>query len=85
MAQGTKAVQVEVEGDVMVVTLNRPPANALDTATSTELHEAFRQLNVDDALRVGILAGATDPKKIFARTGLEGYGARRRSPRRAGL
>jgi crotonobetainyl-CoA hydratase len=62
----SKVVQVEIEGAVMIVTLVRPPANALDTVTSTELYEAFSRLNEDDTLRVGILIGGANPKKIFS-------------------
>src|SRR5262245_43391370 len=61
----SKVVQVEIEGAVMIVTLVRPPANALDTATSTELYEAFSRLNEDEKLRVGILIGGANPKNIF--------------------
>jgi len=61
-----KVVQVEIEGAVMIVTLIRPPANAIDTATSTALYEAFSRLNEDDSLRVGILIGGANPKKIFS-------------------
>ncbi|HEX4506550.1 MAG TPA: enoyl-CoA hydratase-related protein, partial [Alphaproteobacteria bacterium] len=61
-----KTVQVEIDGPVLTVTLSRPPANALDTATSTRLFEAFRRLNDDEALRVAILIGGPNPKNIFS-------------------
>lgn len=62
----TESVQVSIEGHVMTATLNRPPANALDTQTSATLYEAFRRLNDDENLRVGILIGAPNPKCIFS-------------------
>jgi enoyl-CoA hydratase/carnithine racemase len=57
----TDAVRVEVRGDagaVLVVTLDRPSANAVDVATSQALYAAFRRLEDDPALRVGIVTGA---------------------------
>lgn len=47
-------------GDVLVITLDRPPANAVDVATSHALHEAFAGLEADPGLRVGIVTGAGD-------------------------
>jgi crotonobetainyl-CoA hydratase len=60
------SVRIEIDGPVMTVTLDRPPANALDTATSTDLYSAFRRLNDDEDLRVGILIGGDNPKNIFS-------------------
>ncbi len=54
------AVLVETAGDVLLVTLDRPKANAVDVATSHELHAAFERLERDPALRVGLLTGAGD-------------------------
>jgi len=58
-------VLVEIDGPVLTATINRPPANAIDLALSTALYEAFRRLNQDPALRVGIVTGAPNPKNIF--------------------
>jgi crotonobetainyl-CoA hydratase len=58
-------VLVEIDGPVLTVTLNRPPANAIDLGFSTELYEAFRRLSEDPDLRVGIVTGAPNPKGIF--------------------
>ena len=54
------AVRVEAVGEVLLVTLDRPRANAVDVATSHELHAAFERLERDPALRVGVLTGAGD-------------------------
>ncbi|MBT6202837.1 MAG: enoyl-CoA hydratase-related protein [Alphaproteobacteria bacterium] len=54
------AVQTERRGKVLEVTLNRPPVNAIDAATSMELYEAFRMLQDDDSLTVGIMTGDGD-------------------------
>ena len=54
------AVQVQRHGRVLEVTLDRPKANAVDVATSVALGEAFRQLQDDDDLSVGIITGAGD-------------------------
>jgi crotonobetainyl-CoA hydratase len=53
-----------VVGQVLVITLDRPKANAIDVGTSRELHAAFTRLRDDPALRVGILTGAGD--KFFS-------------------
>jgi crotonobetainyl-CoA hydratase len=52
------AVRTEVEEGVLLVTLDRPPANAIDVATSRALHAAFRQLQDEDDLRVAVLTGS---------------------------
>jgi crotonobetainyl-CoA hydratase len=54
----TGGVRTEVVDGVLVVTLDRPPANAIDVATSNELYAAFERLDQDRALRVGIVTGA---------------------------
>src|SRR5215475_3862784 len=53
-------VRVSVEGQVLVITLDRPKANAVDVATSRALYEAFGRLRQDPQLRAGILTGAGD-------------------------
>lgn len=47
-------------GRVFKVTLDRPKVNAIDATTSQRLGEAFRQLQDDPNLSVGILTGAGD-------------------------
>jgi len=44
-------------GEVLVITLDRPKANAIDVATSQALYAAFHALDQDPALRVGIITG----------------------------
>jgi crotonobetainyl-CoA hydratase len=51
------SVRVDVERQVMVVTLDRPKANAIDVATSLELYGAFDRLQRDDRLRAAVLTG----------------------------
>lgn len=51
------AVLLDRRDDVLIITLNRPKANAIDVATSLELYAAFKTLNDDPALRVGIITG----------------------------
>src|SRR5919112_1121512 len=51
------AVRTEVDDGVLLVTLDRPPANAIDVPTSLALHAAFRRLQDDDDLRVAVLTG----------------------------
>jgi crotonobetainyl-CoA hydratase len=51
-------VEVRAEGPVLVITLDRPKANAIDVATSRALHAALDLLRSDPALRAAILTGA---------------------------
>lgn len=44
-------------GRVLEIVLNRPPANAINRATSAALYAAFKGLQDDDELRVGIVTG----------------------------
>jgi crotonobetainyl-CoA hydratase len=54
------AVRTEVRGNLLEITLDRPKANAIDSATSRALGEAFAGFRDDDELRVAILTGAGD-------------------------
>jgi enoyl-CoA hydratase len=52
-------VRTETDGDVFVVTIDRPDRrNAVDGPTAAELAAAFRAFDADDALSVAILTGA---------------------------
>jgi crotonobetainyl-CoA hydratase len=51
-------IQVETRGAVLVVTLNRPKANAIDASTSRLMGETFAEFRDDPALRVAIITGA---------------------------
>lgn len=51
-------VRSERRGKVLEVTLDRPPVNAIDKATSQALYDAFRTLQDDADLAVGIVTGA---------------------------
>jgi len=54
-------VLVKKEGDIAIVTINRPKAyNALNTELVTALGKAFRELANDDTVRCVILTGAGD-------------------------
>lgn len=53
-------VRTAVDGGVLIVTLDRPTANAIDVATSGALYQAFTRLQDDPALRAGIVTGAGD-------------------------
>ncbi|PZW50479.1 crotonobetainyl-CoA hydratase [Humitalea rosea] len=46
-----------VEDDILVITMDRPPANAIDQAMSEGLDAAFSRFEADDALRVCIVTG----------------------------
>jgi len=51
-------VQARTDGPVLVITLDRPKANAIDVRTSQALYAAFDRLRRDPGLRVAILTGA---------------------------
>lgn len=51
------SVRRSIRDQVLVITLDRPPANAIDVTTSRELYDAFRALEEDPSLRVGVLTG----------------------------
>lgn len=53
----TGPVRVEQRGPVIEVTIDRPPANAINPAVGAALHAAFCTLRDDPELRVGILTG----------------------------
>ena len=57
-AAGRQPVRAEASGGVLEITLDRPPANAIDAATSRALYEAFARLEGDPELRVGIVTAA---------------------------
>jgi enoyl-CoA hydratase len=53
------SVHYEVDGPIVVITLDRPEvANAIDRPTADELAAAFRSFEADDALAVAVLTGA---------------------------
>jgi crotonobetainyl-CoA hydratase len=52
-----EAVKTSALHGVLTITLDRPKANAINVPTSQALYRAFKQLNDDPALRVGILTG----------------------------
>ena len=53
-------VQARADGQVLVITLDRPKANAIDVPTSRALYAAFDRLRRDPGLRVAVLTGAGD-------------------------
>ncbi len=53
-------VRTQVADGVLVVTLDRPTANAIDVPTSHALYDAFALLEQDPDLRVAVLTGAGD-------------------------
>jgi crotonobetainyl-CoA hydratase len=53
-------VRVTADGQVLVITLDRPKANAIDVTTSRSLYGAFDRLRRDPHVRAAILTGAGD-------------------------
>ncbi len=58
------AVLVKETGHILEITINRPPANAINAAVSDAIYKALSRLQDDDHLRVGIITGAGD--RIFS-------------------
>jgi enoyl-CoA hydratase len=59
MASGSNKLLVEVDGPVMVLTINRPEVrNALDTETAAELTRALRAFDASNDALVAVLTGA---------------------------
>jgi crotonobetainyl-CoA hydratase len=53
----SEAIKTRREGGVLEVTLDRPPANAIDHPTSRAMGEVFRNFRDDPDLRVAIVTG----------------------------
>jgi crotonobetainyl-CoA hydratase len=58
MTAHSDAVHVAVEGPILVLTVDRPKANAIDAATSRALYDAMSRLHADETLRVAVLTAA---------------------------
>ncbi|MDU9004156.1 carnitinyl-CoA dehydratase [Sedimentitalea todarodis] len=56
----TSPITTTRDGAVLLVTLNRPKANAIDLATSRIMGEVFRDFRDDPDLKVAVLTGAGD-------------------------
>ena len=48
-------VHIEKYDGIIEVKLNKPKVNAIDTSMSKEIADAFKELNENDDLRVGII------------------------------
>ena len=55
-----KTVNCEIYDEVLLITLDRPKANAIDSLTSHELGEAFVSFRDNAKLRVAVIIGAGD-------------------------
>jgi crotonobetainyl-CoA hydratase len=58
LAENSGEVRVERNGHILEITIDRPKVNAIDSATSRRLGEAFVLLRDDPELRVGIVTAA---------------------------
>ena len=63
MIPGDDEVQVKIDGNLMLITIDRPKANAIDLPTSRKLGEAFVYFRDTPELKVAIITGAGE--KIF--------------------
>ena len=53
-------VKVEIFDNIVEITINRPPANAINPGVSKTIYEALSTLQNDDSLSVGIITGSGD-------------------------
>ena len=60
----SEPIHVVRRGRVLEITIDRPPANAINNELSLAMHAALRTLQEDDDLRVGIITGTGD--RIFS-------------------
>src|SRR5947209_11773052 len=58
------SLRITRDGAVLEVVLDRPPANAIDAATSRAMGECFAAFRDDPELRVAIITGAGE--KLFS-------------------
>jgi len=57
-------VRVETYDQIVEITIDRPPANAINPGVSTAIYDALSMLQEEDDLRVGIITGSGD--RIFS-------------------
>ncbi|MDN5791046.1 MAG: crotonobetainyl-CoA hydratase, partial [Micrococcales bacterium] len=57
-AKNSGPVRTRIDGEVLLVTLDRPKANAIDAAVSRALYDALARLRDSPQLRVAVLRGA---------------------------
>ncbi|MEM7562111.1 MAG: enoyl-CoA hydratase-related protein [Pseudomonadota bacterium] len=60
----TDEVRVEIYDRIVEITIDRPPANAINPGVSEQIYAALSRLQEDDELRVGIITGSGD--RIFS-------------------
>ena len=57
MSEQANPVQMRLDGEVLVVSINNPPVNALSQAVRAGLQEAVQRLQRDEAVRAMLLVG----------------------------
>jgi crotonobetainyl-CoA hydratase len=60
----SEQVKVEKRDQTLLITLDRPPVNAIGDQMQRELYKAFRELQSNDDLRVGVVTSSND--RIFS-------------------
>ncbi|MEM7292883.1 MAG: enoyl-CoA hydratase-related protein, partial [Pseudomonadota bacterium] len=59
----SEEVEISTYDHIIEITLNRPPANAINPAVSNAIHGALQRVQNEPDLRVGIITGTGD--RIF--------------------
>lgn len=72
-------VNVDIDDHIAVVTIDRPPVNAVDIAMGIELRDAFRSFTENRDVRVAILTAAGD-RAFMAGVDLKSLGQRPTEP-----
>jgi len=57
-------VKVDIQDQIVEITIDRPPANAINPGVSRAIYEALSRLQNEDDLQVGIITGAGE--RIFS-------------------
>ncbi len=57
-------VRVEIYDQIVEITIDRPPANAINPGVSSAIYAASSRLQADENLRVGIITGSGE--RIFS-------------------
>src|SRR5688572_7517142 len=79
MMGAVSSISVEVTDHIAVVTLDRPPVNAVDAATFDEIRDAFNVFNDDRDVRVALFT-AVGERAFMAGVDLRSIGERPADP-----
>ena len=74
----TSPITTERQGDILVITSNNPPVNALGAAVRQGLDAAIKELNSDDSLKAAVIR--CDGRTFFAGADITEFGKPMQEP-----